>query len=75
MYPQIKFVHAKYIVFLSEKSQCGRIKEEKVKYSLLTFSEPQTGFHIAFNMFDTDGNQRVDKNEFLVVSTNHGLQH
>jgi hypothetical protein len=37
------------------------------------FSEPQTGFRIAFNMFDTDGNQRVDKNEFLVVSTNSGL--
>lgn len=30
-------------------------------------SEPQSGFHIAFNMFDTDGNQRVDKKEFLVV--------
>lgn len=31
--------------------------------------EPKSGFHIAFNMFDTDGNQRVDKNEFLVVSS------
>lgn len=31
-------------------------------------SEPQSGFRIAFNMFDTDGNERVDKNEFLVVS-------
>lgn len=30
--------------------------------------EPKSGFRIAFNMFDTDGNQRVDKNEFLVVS-------
>ena len=30
-------------------------------------TEPQTGFHIAFNMFDTDGNERVDKQEFLVV--------
>lgn len=30
--------------------------------------EPQSGFKIAFNMFDTDGNQRVDKAEFLVVS-------
>nr|XP_042900668.1 calcium uptake protein 3, mitochondrial isoform X2 [Parasteatoda tepidariorum] len=29
--------------------------------------EPQSGFRIAFNMFDTDGNQRVDKKEFLVV--------
>ncbi|XP_024947722.1 calcium uptake protein 3, mitochondrial isoform X5 [Cephus cinctus] len=29
--------------------------------------EPQTGFRIAFNMFDTDGNERVDKTEFLVL--------
>ncbi|KAG7169463.1 Calcium uptake protein 3-like [Homarus americanus] len=29
--------------------------------------EPQTGFRIAFNMFDTDGNERVDKEEFLVL--------
>lgn len=30
-------------------------------------AEPKTGFQIAFNMFDTDGNERVDKTEFLVV--------
>lgn len=30
-------------------------------------SEPTSGFQIAFNMFDTDGNERVDKTEFLVV--------
>lgn len=35
--------------------------------SLKPFAEPQSGFRIAFNMFDTDGNHRVDKNEFLVV--------
>ncbi|XP_045101552.1 calcium uptake protein 3, mitochondrial-like isoform X5 [Portunus trituberculatus] len=29
--------------------------------------QPQTGFRIAFNMFDTDGNERVDKEEFLVL--------
>lgn len=34
---------------------------------LVLIAEPQTGFRIAFNMFDTDGNERVDKNEFLVV--------
>lgn len=34
----------------------------------LCLTEPKSGFQIAFNMFDTDGNQRVDKNEFLVVS-------
>lgn len=30
-------------------------------------SEPHAGFKIAFNMFDADGNQMVDKREFLVV--------
>lgn len=35
--------------------------------------EPQTGFRIAFNMFDTDGNERVDKEEFLVVSVDDCL--
>lgn len=34
---------------------------------MFNFSEPQSGFRIAFNMFDTDANHRVDKNEFLVV--------
>lgn len=29
--------------------------------------EPHSAFQIAFNMFDIDGNQRVDKHEFLVV--------
>lgn len=36
--------------------------------SHILFLEPKSGFKIAFNMFDTDGNQRVDKDEFLVVS-------
>ncbi len=30
-------------------------------------TEPKSNFRIAFNMFDTDGNERVEKNEFLVV--------
>ncbi|XP_070198487.1 calcium uptake protein 3, mitochondrial-like isoform X5 [Littorina saxatilis] len=30
-------------------------------------TEPHSGFRIAFNMFDTDGNQKVDKGEFLVL--------
>lgn len=36
--------------------------------SFNSLAEPKSGFKIAFNMFDTDGNQRVDKDEFLVVS-------
>ncbi|KAJ8416504.1 hypothetical protein AAFF_G00357920 [Aldrovandia affinis] len=30
-------------------------------------TKPHAGFKIAFNMFDTDGNQVVDKREFLVL--------
>jgi Ca2+-binding EF-hand superfamily protein len=29
---------------------------------------PRSNFHIAFNMFDQDGNHRVDKHEFLLVN-------
>ena len=38
-------------------------------FFLILLSEPHSGFRIAFNMFDTDGNQIVDKREFLVVSS------
>lgn len=38
----------------------------------ILFSEPKSGFRIAFNMFDTDGNQIVDKKEFLVVRFDKG---
>ena len=34
-------------------------------------AEPRSGFDIAFNMFDMDGNQKMDKKEFLVVSIRH----
>ncbi|XP_046489843.1 calcium uptake protein 3, mitochondrial isoform X7 [Neodiprion pinetum] len=36
-------------------------------FRTLRDKEPQTGFRIAFNMFDIDGNERVDKTEFLVM--------
>lgn len=36
--------------------------------SPLCSPEPHAGFKIAFNMFDADGNQMVDKREFMVVS-------
>jgi len=29
--------------------------------------EPHAGFKIAFNMFDADGNEMVDKREFMAV--------
>uniref|UniRef100_A0A8D8VHJ5 Calcium uptake protein 3, mitochondrial n=1 Tax=Cacopsylla melanoneura TaxID=428564 RepID=A0A8D8VHJ5_9HEMI len=44
----------------------GIISYTEYLFLLTILTKPQTGFRIAFNMFDTDGNQRVDKNEFLV---------
>uniref|UniRef100_A0A8D8WEH1 Calcium uptake protein 3, mitochondrial n=1 Tax=Cacopsylla melanoneura TaxID=428564 RepID=A0A8D8WEH1_9HEMI len=45
----------------------GIISYTEYLFLLTILTKPQTGFRIAFNMFDTDGNQRVDKNEFLVI--------
>ena len=33
--------------------------------------EPESGFQVAFNMLDTDGNAVIDKEEFMVVSISH----
>ncbi|CAB3385564.1 Hypothetical predicted protein [Cloeon dipterum] len=45
----------------------GIISYTEYLFLLSILTKPQSGFQIAFNMFDTDGNQRVDKNEFLVL--------
>ncbi|XP_050055311.1 calcium uptake protein 3, mitochondrial isoform X2 [Aphis gossypii] len=46
----------------------GIISYTEYLFLLSVLTKPQSGFRIAFNMFDTDGNHRVDKNEFLVLS-------
>ncbi|XP_014477021.1 PREDICTED: calcium uptake protein 3, mitochondrial isoform X3 [Dinoponera quadriceps] len=45
----------------------GIISYTEYLFLLSTLTKPKTGFQIAFNMFDTDGNERVDKTEFLVM--------
>jgi Ca2+-binding EF-hand superfamily protein len=45
----------------------GIISYTEYLFLLSILTKPQSGFRIAFNMFDTDGNERVDKNEFLVM--------
>ncbi|XP_069998942.1 calcium uptake protein 3, mitochondrial isoform X2 [Penaeus vannamei] len=45
----------------------GIISYTEYLFLLSILTKPQTGFRIAFNMFDTDGNERVDKEEFLVL--------
>uniref|UniRef100_T1JCH2 EF-hand domain-containing protein n=1 Tax=Strigamia maritima TaxID=126957 RepID=T1JCH2_STRMM len=45
----------------------GIISYTEYLFLLSILTKPQTGFRIAFNMFDTDSNQKVDKQEFLVL--------
>ncbi|XP_055378620.1 calcium uptake protein 3, mitochondrial isoform X2 [Condylostylus longicornis] len=45
----------------------GIISYTEYLFLLSILTKPHSGFRIAFNMFDTDGNQRVDKTEFLVI--------
>ncbi|KFB35411.1 AGAP004179-PA-like protein [Anopheles sinensis] len=45
----------------------GIISYTEYLFLLSVLTKPHSGFRIAFNMFDTDGNQRVDKDEFLVI--------
>ncbi|XP_034252912.1 calcium uptake protein 3, mitochondrial isoform X2 [Thrips palmi] len=45
----------------------GIVSFTEYLFLLSILTKPQSGFRIAFNMFDTDGNERVDKNEFLVM--------
>ncbi|XP_075553014.1 mitochondrial calcium uptake 3 isoform X4 [Dermacentor variabilis] len=47
----------------------GIISYTEYLFLLSVLTKPQSGFRIAFNMFDTDGNQRVDKQEFLVENS------
>ncbi|XP_060650431.1 calcium uptake protein 3, mitochondrial isoform X4 [Drosophila nasuta] len=45
----------------------GIVSYTEYLFLLSVLTKPKSGFRIAFNMFDTDGNQRVDKIEFLVI--------
>ncbi|XP_052673023.1 calcium uptake protein 2, mitochondrial-like isoform X4 [Crassostrea angulata] len=44
----------------------GLISYTEYLFLLCVLTKSKSGFRIAFNMFDTDGNQIVDKKEFLV---------
>ncbi|NXU47903.1 MICU3 protein, partial [Turnix velox] len=48
-------------------NQKGVISYTEYLFLLCILTKPHAGFRIAFNMFDTDGNEMVDKKEFLVL--------
>ncbi|KAM9320439.1 calcium uptake protein 2, mitochondrial [Gastrophryne carolinensis] len=43
----------------------GLISYPEYIFLLTILTKPKTGFHIAFKMLDTDGNEQVDKREFF----------
>ncbi|XP_068077175.1 calcium uptake protein 3, mitochondrial isoform X7 [Danio rerio] len=45
----------------------GIIAYTEYLFLLCILTKPHAGFKIAFNMFDADGNQMVDKREFMVL--------
>ncbi|XP_066286171.1 calcium uptake protein 3, mitochondrial-like isoform X9 [Branchiostoma lanceolatum] len=53
--------------FFRSMHEEGMISFTEYLFLLCILTKPHAGFNIAFNMFDTDGNQRVDKNEFMVL--------
>ncbi|XP_065166360.1 calcium uptake protein 3, mitochondrial isoform X2 [Atheta coriaria] len=62
--PGLKEGSSRFFRNLSDK---GIISYTEYLFLLSVLTKPQSGFRIAFNMFDTDGNEKVDKNEFLVM--------
>uniref|UniRef100_A0A3B4Z575 Mitochondrial calcium uptake 2 n=1 Tax=Stegastes partitus TaxID=144197 RepID=A0A3B4Z575_9TELE len=45
----------------------GLLSYTEYLFLLTILTKPRTGFHIAFKMLDVDGNEHVDKKEFLKV--------
>ncbi|XP_033948678.1 calcium uptake protein 3, mitochondrial isoform X2 [Pseudochaenichthys georgianus] len=45
----------------------GVISYTEYLFLICILTKPHAGFRIAFNMFDADGNEMVDKKEFLVL--------
>lgn len=66
------FCHSNHHETLRYKQHAFTCSSAFCSYQVSTFViphflEPHAGFRIAFNMFDADGNEMVDKREFMVV--------
>uniref|UniRef100_A0A3B4EBC9 EF-hand domain-containing protein n=1 Tax=Pygocentrus nattereri TaxID=42514 RepID=A0A3B4EBC9_PYGNA len=53
--------------FFRNLHEKGIISYTEYLFLLCILTKPHAGFRIAFNMFDADGNEMVDKREFMVV--------
>lgn len=55
--------------FFHDLDSDGIVSYTEYLFLLCILTKPEEGFKIAFNMFDTDRNGRVDKKEFLILET------
>ncbi|KAL6480286.1 hypothetical protein MHYP_G00113190 [Metynnis hypsauchen] len=53
--------------FFRNLHEKGIISYTEYLFLLCILTKPHAGFRIAFNMFDADGNEMVDKREFMVL--------
>ncbi|XP_066505831.1 calcium uptake protein 3, mitochondrial [Hoplias malabaricus] len=53
--------------FFRNLREKGIISYTEYLFLLCILTKPHAGFRIAFNMFDADGNEMVDKREFMVL--------
>lgn len=53
--------------FFRDRGVYGIISFPEYLFLLSILTKKQDGFRIAFNMFDREGNQRISKEEFLVL--------
>ncbi|KAG8452895.1 hypothetical protein GDO86_004625 [Hymenochirus boettgeri] len=51
--------------FFRDLGDKGMISYTEYLFLLTILTKPQTGFHMAFKMLDTDGNEQVEKREFF----------
>lgn len=54
-------------IFYPQFCQYAVVGNEFLNEMTVSLAEPRTGFDIAFQMLDVDGNEQVDKKEFLTV--------
>ena len=52
--------------FFRKLGSLGIISFSEYLFLLTILIKPQSGFKIAFSMLDQDGNEKIDKSEFMV---------
>ncbi|KAL3312619.1 39S ribosomal protein L24, mitochondrial [Cichlidogyrus casuarinus] len=61
-------------MLFSDLGDAGLISFTEYLFLLSLLSRPENGLHIAFKMFDKDGNEELDIHEFIMVTSLHAAR-